>query len=84
MDAKITTLAARRQQEDLAWQSNAVIADYLTARLAGSTKDEKAAIKAAREIDEKLDKQTDRPGKQSPRLMDEINALRTRRYADAA
>lgn len=77
MSATVPSLTdRRRRQEDLAWQSNAVIADYLTARLADNREDEKAAIKAAKEIDA-----VTTPG---PRLMDEINALRTRRHADAA
>ena len=76
MNAPVTSLTARRKQENLAWESNAIVADYLTARLSGDKNAEMAAIKAAREIDQ--------GAKSGPRLMDEINALRTRRSIDAA
>lgn len=68
--SNITSLADRRQQENLAWQSNAVVADYLVAYLAGDKDAEEAAIETAKELGDEI--------------VEEIEALRTRRYADAA
>ncbi|MFG2412306.1 hypothetical protein [Streptomyces goshikiensis] len=74
MNATVTDLDDRRKQESLAWRDIAGVAEYLTAHIKGDS-DAKAAILAdAAELA--------RQGE--PSLKDELDALKTRRYADAA
>jgi hypothetical protein len=66
--------AARRKQENLAWRNLAGVAEYLTAHVNGDKKAKAAVIADAKELA--------KHGETS--LKDELDALRTRRYADAA
>lgn len=70
----VTSLADRRKQENLAWRDAAGVADYLTAHLNGDNKTKAAVIADAKELA--------KHGESS--LKDELDALRTRRYADVA
>lgn len=72
--ANVSDLDARRQQEDLAWRDIAGVAEYLTAHLNGDKKAKAAVIADATELAKQGDVS----------LKDELDALRTRRYADAA
>lgn len=78
MNAPVTSLAerlaARRKQENLAWRDLAGVAEYLTAHLNGDTDTKDAVIADAAELAKQGDVS----------LKDELDALRTRRYADAA
>ncbi|MFD5676136.1 hypothetical protein [Streptomyces sp. NPDC127040] len=71
--ATVTSLPIDRQ-EDLAWRDAAGVADYLTAHLAGDSKAKAAVLADATELA--------KHGEAS--LKDELDAIRTRRYADAA
>jgi hypothetical protein len=74
MNATVTSLATRRKQENLAWRDVAGVAEYLTAHLNGDKKAKAAVLADATELA--------KHGETS--LKDELDALRTRRYADAA
>ncbi|MGW7330457.1 hypothetical protein ACWGIU_18050 [Streptomyces sp. NPDC054840] len=73
MNATITSLPVTRQEE-LCWRDAAGVADYLTAHIKGDSKAKAAVIADAKELA--------KHGEAS--LKDELDALRTRRYADAA
>lgn len=73
MNATVTSLPIHRQ-EDLAWRDAAGVADYLTAHLKGDREAKVAVLADAKEL--ALHGETS--------LKDELDALRTRRYADAA
>lgn len=73
MNATVITLPIDRQ-EDLAWRDAAGVADYLTAHIKGDSKTKDAVLADATELA--------KHGETG--LKDELDALRTRRYADAA
>lgn len=78
MNATVTSPTSltdrRRRQEELAWRDAAGAADYLIAHLNGDKKAKAAVVADAKELA--------KHGETS--LKDELDALRTRRYADAA
>lgn len=74
MNATVTSLAARREQEHLAWRDIAGVADYLSAHINGDREAKAAVLADAEELA--------KHGESS--LKDELDALRTRRYVDAA
>lgn len=71
--ATVTALPIPRQ-EDLAWRDAAGVADYLAAHLKGDSDTKDAVLADAKEL----------ARRGQPDLKDELDALRTRRYADAA